>query len=92
MKMVNKNQKVVHIILRQINQLDKEISNFCNSTENFKTSKQKDKVLKPCLLNYTGGRGRTGTSLRTLDFEFGSCSFLNTKIPFYHYYRSFFTL
>ena len=25
---------------------------------------------EPCLLNYTGGRGRTGTSLRTLDFEF----------------------
>ena len=29
--MVNKNQKVVHIILRQINQLDKEISNFLGS-------------------------------------------------------------
>ena len=26
--MVNKNRKVVHILLRQINQLDKEISNF----------------------------------------------------------------
>ena len=26
--MVNKNQKVVHVLLRQINQLDKEISNF----------------------------------------------------------------
>ena len=39
----------------------------------------KNKARKPCLYYYTGGRGRTGTSLRTLDFEFGSCGFIRIK-------------
>ena len=40
---------------------------------------KKDKVQKPCLYYYTGGRGRTGTSLRTLDFESNIISFKSQK-------------
>ena len=40
---------------------------------------KKDKVQKPCLYYYTGGRGRTGTSLRTLDFE--SSASANSATP-----------
>ena len=34
---------------------------------------------KPCHYYYTGGRGRTGTSLRTLDFESNIISFKSQK-------------
>jgi len=34
---------------------------------------------KPCHYYYTGGRGRTGTSLWTLDFESNIISFKSQK-------------
>ena len=42
-------------------------------------NRKKDKAYKPCLYYYTGGRGRTGTSLRTLDFESNIISFKSQK-------------
>ena len=42
---------------------------------------KKDKALKPCLYAYTGGRGRTGTPSRALDFE--SSASANSATPAY---------
>lgn len=42
--MVNKNQKIVYIILRRINQLDKENSNFLGLNFKFYNLKTKDKA------------------------------------------------
>ena len=52
---------------------------ICFSSPTTVDNEPKDKARKPCLLYYTGGRGRTGTSLRTLDFEFGTRSFNRKK-------------
>ena len=38
--------------------------------------KRNEDLQRSLTLYYTGGRGRTGTSLRTLDFEFGPMVFL----------------
>ncbi|HHT7735538.1 TPA: hypothetical protein ACT2FU_002258, partial [Streptococcus suis] len=42
-------------------------------------SKKETLINQRFFINYTGGRGRTGTSLRTLDFEFGTQSFNGVK-------------